>query len=67
MAEYKMFNADVLIRDPDVTIDDLIDTIEGIVFKKETENILDVYLWLIKLIRSVLERWMKSQECTHLN
>lgn len=29
MAEYKMFNADVLVRDPDVTVDDLIDTIEG--------------------------------------
>jgi ribosome-interacting GTPase 1 len=29
MSEYKQFNADVLIRDPDVTIDDLIDAIEG--------------------------------------
>lgn len=29
MSEYKIFNADVLVRDPDVTVDDLIDAIEG--------------------------------------
>ena len=29
MSEYKIFNADVLVRDADVTVDDLIDAIEG--------------------------------------
>ena len=29
MSEYKIHNADVLIRDPNVTVDDLIDAIEG--------------------------------------
>ena len=29
MSEYKIFNADVLVRDPDVMVDDLIDCIEG--------------------------------------
>ena len=29
MSEYKIHNADVLIRDPNVTVYDLIDAIEG--------------------------------------
>ena len=29
-SEYKMFNADVLVRDQNVTVDDMIDAIEGI-------------------------------------
>ena len=29
MQEYKMHNADVLVRDADCTVDDLIDAIEG--------------------------------------
>ena len=33
MAEYKLFNADVIVRDPDATVDDLIDTIEGFINK----------------------------------
>ena len=41
MGEYKQFNADVVVRDPDATVDDLIDTIEGYFLTEEIVNILN--------------------------
>ena len=61
-SEYKIFNADVLVRDPNVTVDDMIDAIEGnrkyirclyVINKIDTismEEVDEIARWLILII-----------------